>query len=378
MRISQPCLSRQAMGTSDHVDPTLTPGGPPLSAGIPPLTSRRHPTLLILWGALLTSSSLCAQDIPDTAATASKQYDPFGPEQSASHTGAGSGGVLTPGPYDDLAQTYFTMISSDYYGIRYMLDSPVQIAAGAVWADGNVKGWGGSLKVRGAGWRLTEYDPLRLQHVPYYRLSYEGAIDYSFRDREVRALKLRTHWLTEAKGLSMSGVGMLISTWNLLVGIERTLDRRLEIELTGIQASGGYVMPLSPRTGGANLALCFTAELGGVRYQTFYSGIGTYLGFKLGTLGWTVSGGVNAGKIMNLAFYLGGDWSFALGGLSDRKVMLALVRRPTFFLALQAIGRMMNVTAGVQWEWEQMDYAGITKAESATRVYAGLNVYFRR
>jgi hypothetical protein len=39
---------------------------------------------------------------------------------------------------------------------------------------------------------------------------------------------------------------------------------------------------------------------------------------------------------------------------------------------------MMNVTGGVQWEWEQMDYAGITKAESATRVYAGLNVYFRR
>lgn len=367
------------MGSSDHADPTPPPGGPALSTGdLLPLTSPPIAAFLILWAALSTPPPSYGQDPVDTSATASPQYDPFGPEQSASHTGAGSGGVVTPGPYDDLAQAYFTMISSDYYGIRYMLDSPVQIAAGAAWADGTVKGWGGLLKVRGAGWRLTEYNPLRLQHVPYYRLSYDGAVDYSFRDREVRALKVRTHWVTEAKGLSMSGVGMLVSTWNLLVGIERMLDRRLEIELTGIQASGGYVMPLSPRTGGTNLALCFTAELGGARYQTFYSDIGTYVGFKVGTIGWTIGAGMNAGKIMNLGIYLGGDWSFALGGLSDRKVMLALVRRPTFYIALQAIGRLMNVTGGVQWEWEQMDYAGITKAESATRVYAGINVYFRR
>jgi hypothetical protein len=137
-------------------------------------------------------------------------------------------------------------------------------------------------------------------------------------------------------------------------------------------------MPLSPRTGGVNLALCFTAELGGVRYQTYYSGIGTFVGAKIGTIGWTIGGGINAGSIMNLSMSIGGDWNFTLGGLSDRKVMLALVRRPSFYVALQAIGRMMNVTAGVQWEWEQTDYAGITRNASATRVYAGLNVYFRR
>jgi hypothetical protein len=234
------------------------------------------------------------------------------------------------------------------------------------------------VKVRTSGFRLTEYDPLRLQYVPYYRLSTEAALDYSFRDREVRALKVRTHWLTQAKGLSMSGVGMVISTANLEVAIERMLDRRLEVELTAFQASGGYVMPLSPRTGGVNLALCLTAEAGGVRYQTYYSASATYVGFKVGTIGWTLGAGLNAGKIMNLALSLGGDWSFALGGLSDRKVVLALVRRPSFFLALQAIGRMMNVTCGAQWEWEQTTYSRITRAESATRLYAGINVYFRR
>jgi len=350
------------------------PGTIPYARIVAGLCVRGLCVVFALTGLLFPLSPLGAQTVPDTTAA----YDPFGSEGTANHTGSGSGGVITPSPYDNLAQTYYTMISSDYYGILYLLDSPLQIAAGAAWADNHVNGWGGLLKIRGAGFRLTEYDPLRLQDVPYYRLSFEGAADYSFRDREVRALKVRAHWLTEAKGLSMSGVGMLVSRWNLLVGFERTMDRRFEAELTMIQASGGYVMPLSPRTGGVNLALCFIAELGGVRYQTYYSGIGEYIGAKIGTIGWVFGAGLNAGKIMNLAAYIGGDWGFSIGGLSDRKIMLALVRRPTLFFCVQAIGRTLNVTAGVQWEWEQLDYAGVRKSDAAVRAYAGLNVYFRR
>jgi hypothetical protein len=326
----------------------------------------------------LISSAAFGQAPTDTSATEPPHYDPFGPEQTANHTGSGSGGVVTPGPYDDLAQSYYTMISSDYYGIRYLLDSPVQVAAGGAWTDNeDQQGWGTVLKIRGHGIRLSTYDPLRLQYVPYYMLAYEGAMDYSFRNREVRAMKARVHLTTEVRGLSMSGVGMLISSWNLLANIERTMDRRLELELTAVQATGGYVMPLSPKTGGVNLALCFTAEFGGIRYQTFYSGIGSYLGASVGTIGWVMGAGLNAGKIMNLAAYLGGDWNFSVGGLSDRKIILATLRRPTFYFCAQAIGRLVNVTAGVQWEWEQRAYADVRETIEATRVYAGLNLYFR-
>lgn len=329
------------------------------------------PVLLILFLACLLVLSRSGRAQTDSSLV----YDPFGPEGTASHTGAGSGGVITPSPYDDLAQSYYTLISSDYYGIQYMLDSPLQIAAGGAWADNHIDGWGGLLKVRCSGKRLTEYDPLRLQDVPYYLFAFEAAADYTFRDREIRAAKARVHLHTEARGLSMSGVGMIVSSWNLLLGLERAMDRRFEAELTWVQASGGYVMPLSPRTCGVNLSLCLTAELFGARYQTYYSDIGEYAAFKVSTIGFVLGAGMNAGKIMNLALYAGGDWGLSIGGLIERKTVFALQRRPTLFLATQAIGRTLNVTGGVQWEWERLDYQGISKYDVVVRAYAGLSIY---
>ena len=96
--------------------------------------------------------------VADTSQNGQSVYDPFGPENSPDHNGRGSGGVLTPSPYEDVIQTYYTRISADYNGIQYMLDCPLQFSPGISWASYQTDIYGILFKVRSTGFKKSEYD----------------------------------------------------------------------------------------------------------------------------------------------------------------------------------------------------------------------------
>jgi hypothetical protein len=318
---------------------------------------------------------------PDTSDTTEQPvYDPFGPENSPDHNGQGSGGVITPSPYENLMQTYYTRISSDYYGVQYMLDSPWQIALGHGWASYQEHKAGILFKMRSSGLREEQYDPIREEYVPLYRGSFEGSFDRPLRENKFRAFKFRFHFLSEPKGLSMAGIGVLVSRWNLMLAADHSMDRRLDVEATWIQVAGGYVMPLSPNKGGVNIAICGGVDLLGVKYETYYSDRGDFVGTKVGSIGWLLGVGWNASTLVNLSAYVGGEWSFSTGGLGlpTDKIVRSDIARNTLYFGLQATGRWFNLVAGTQKEWEYLDFQKIVLSDKGLRYYVGANFYFRR
>ena len=307
-------------------------------------------------------------------------YDPFGPENSPDHTGQGSGGVLTPSPFENVIQNHFTCMNADYYGVQYMLDSPLQMAAGSGWSAYQTHGYGFLMKLRTSGFREQRYDSLREENVPYYLLSSEGSFEYPYKENRLRAFKLSVHGTTEAKGLSMPGVGVIVSTWNLMLASDRPMGRKVNAEITWIQIAGGYIMPLSPRRWGVNFALTGAVDLLGAKYQTYYANASRFVGGRIGSAGWVGSVGWNVNNIFNLAGYFGGEWGFSTGALTQPsdKIVFADIARTTIYFGLQATGRWFNVVAGVQKEWEYIDFQSTEDADRALRYYLGASIYFRR
>ena len=317
--------------------------------------------------------------IPDTAQHA-PPYDPFGPENSPDHSGQGSGGVLTPSPFENITQTYFTRVNADYYGVQYMLDSPLQIALGSDWTAYQTNNFGFLLKLRTSGFQDLRYDTLREEGVPYYLFSSEGSFDYPYKENALRAFKLRVHGRTEAKGLNMPGVGGILSTWNFMVASDRPMGRKLDAEATWLQIAGGYIMPLSPRHWGVNLALAGAVDLLGAKYQTYYADVGRFLGGKIGSIGWVGGVGWNVNDIFNLAGYVGAEWGFSTGALiqSNNRIVLSDISRTTLYFGIQATGRWFNIIAGVQKEMEYINFQDTDNADRALRYYLGASLYFRR
>jgi hypothetical protein len=336
--------------------------------------------LIILQVSALASAQISLSPLPDSLRTKQSQDDPFGPEHSPDHTGQGSGGVLTPSPYESTMHTYFTRINADFYGVQYMLDSPLQIALGSGWSAYQDRSFGFMAKVRTSGFREKEFDLLREVDAPYYLFSSEGAFEYPYGDHGVRAFKIRLHWKTGTEGLSMPGTGFLISRFNLLVAADRPMGRRFQAEVTWIQVAGGYVMPLSPQQGGVNLALCFGVDLLGAKYQAYYSGLGEFFGGKIGSIGWVADFGWNAGRWVNVSGYVGGEWGFSTGALHmyTDKIVFADIARTNIFFGLQATGRWFNVTGGVEKEWEYIDFQSTEDADRGLRYHLGASIYFRR
>jgi len=316
----------------------------------------------------------------DTTRIDSVLYDPFGPEHAPDYIGQGSGGVLTPSPYDNFMQTYFTRMNADYYGVQYMLDSPFQLAIGASWSAYQSNEFGFMIKARSSGIRKSKYDPIREEDVPYYLFSFEVSIDRTLRENKSRAFKFRVNILTESLGLHMSGVGLLISKWNLLMSSDRQMDRKLEAEATWVQIAGGYIMPLSPNQGGVNVAICGGVDLLGLKYQSYYSDQRKFLGAKIGTIGWLTGVGWNTSDLLNLMAYVGGDWSFTTGGLkmSTGKIIQADIARNTLLAGIQATSHWFNFTIGIQKEWESLDYQKTVISEKGLNYYVGLNAYLNR
>jgi len=307
-------------------------------------------------------------------------YDPFGPENTPDHSGQGSGGVLTPSPCENIIQTYFTRVNADYYGVQYMLDSPFQIALGSDWAAYQTKNLGFLMKLRTSGFREQTYDTLREQSVPYYLLSSEGSLEFPYGENRVRALKLRVHGTVQPEGLSMPGLGVLVSTWNLLLAMDHPMGRKFEAEATWKQIAGGYIMPLSPRHWGVNLALGGAVDLFGLKYQTYYADGSRFIGAKIGSIGWVVAAGWNVNNIFNLGGYAGTEWSFSTGALvqPNEKIVGADISRTTVYLGLQATGRWFNVVGGIQNEREYLIVQSTENGDKALRYYLGVSLYFRR
>lgn len=316
----------------------------------------------------------------DSVRTEHTPYDPFGPENSPDHSGQGSGGVITPSPHENLVQTYFTRINADYFGVQHMLDSPWQISTGVGWSAYQTHRFGILFKSRTSGFREFEFDPIREEDVPYYLFPFELSFDHPTRENKFRAVKFRVHGITKPKGLSMAGIGVLVSRWNLLVATDRSIDRKLELEATWIQIAGGYIMPLSPKEGGVNLAVCGAVDLVGTKYQSYYSDRGRFIGAKVGSIGWLVDVGWNVNKLVNLAGYVGGEWNFSTGALilPSKKIVFSDISRTSIYCGIQATGRWFNLTGGVQKEWEYLDFQSTEHSDKALRYYLGVNVYFRR
>ena len=324
-----------------------------------------------------------AQENPnptDTTRIDSVMYDPFGPEQAPDYIGHGSGGVITPSPYDNIMQTYFTRMNADYYGIQYMLDSPLQLAVGTSWAAYSNNEFGFLIKARTSGLRKLEYDPIREEHLPYYLFSVEASFERLLHENISRAFKIRINILTEPEGLHMSGVGLLVSKWNILAASDLQMDRKLELEATWIQLTGGYLMPLSPKKGAINFAICGGVDLLGFKYQSYYSDPRKFFGFKVGTIGWLGGVGWNTSNLLNLMVYVGGDWSFTTGGLkmTTGKILGADIARNTLLAGLQATSHWFNFIAGIQKEWELLDYEKTVLEEKGLNYYVGLNAYLNR
>ncbi len=318
--------------------------------------------------------------VPDSTSGAQEIYDPFGPENAPDHTGQGSGGVLTASPYESIVQTYFTRVNADLYGLQYMYDSPLQVSMGSGWSAYQTHAFGLQVKVRSTGFRQMKYDPVRMEEVPYYLTCFEASFDRSFEEKSFRAFRIRVHTLSETKGLGMPGVGVVYSTGNLLIGGDRSMNRKLEVELTWVQIAGGYIMPLSPMKGDFNVALGGALELLGGKYQSFYSDRTEFVGAKIGSAGWVAGVGWNANALVNLALYVGTEWSFSTGALvlETDKAVAADISRTSVYLGLQATGTWANLTGGIQKEWESVDFQGTEGSARALRYYLGLNVYFRR
>lgn len=309
-------------------------------------------------------------------------YDPFGPENSPDHNGQGSGGVLTPSPYEDIIQTYYTRISADYIGIQNMLDCPWQFAAGLSWASYYTDIYGVMFKVRSTGFKKLEYDPVVYTDRPYYHLPFEASFDYSFNDTSntFQAFKIRLHWESYMKNLGMAGIGALISNWNLMVASDLAMNRKWDVEFTWIQAIGGYIMPLSPKAGGVNTAFSVAVDLLGAKYQMYESDKSKFYGLKIGSIGWLAGFGWNALTLFNLSVYVGGEWNFSTGGLETTtdKIVRADISRNTLLLGLQLTGRYFNLVGGIQRESETLDYQKTKNYEREVRYYFGLNYYVRR
>lgn len=336
--------------------------------------------LVLIYCICVQISGQVNQDSVETAIVDSAMYDPFGPEQAPDYIGQGSGGVITPSPYDNIMQTYFTRMNADYYGIQYMLDSPLQLAVGASWAAYSSNEFGFMIKARTSGIKKTEYDPIREEHIPYYLFSVEASFERILHENISRAFKIRLNILTEPEGLHMSGIGLLLSKWNFLVSSDRQMDRKLELEATWIQLTGGYLMPLSPKKGAVNFALCGGVDLIGLKYQTYFSDPRKYFGFKVGTIGWLGGVGWNTSNLLNLMVYVGGDWSFTTGGLkmTTGKILGADIARNTLLAGLQATSHWFNFIAGIQKEWESLDYQKTVLYEKGLNYYVGLNAYLNR
>jgi len=287
---------------------------------------------------------------------------------------------VTPAPHDNTIQTYFTRINADYYGIQYMLDSPLQIAAGSGWSAYESRGYSFQLKLRTSGFKERYYEPLRDEDVPYYLFSADASFEYPYLDHGVRAFKARIHWTTQTEGLGMPGVGVIVSRWNLLLASDREMGRRIEAEATWLQVAGGYVMPLSPKRGGVNLAICFGVDLFGLKYQSYRAEPGDFVGGKIGSIGWMVDLGWNASTILNLSGYVGGEYGFSTGALITRsqRIVFSDIARTTVFFGLQATGRWFNVVGGIQKEWEYIDFQSTEMSDRALRYYLGANLYIRR
>jgi hypothetical protein len=326
------------------------------------------------------SSSYPQEPPADTMKTGEAVYDPFGPENSPDHNGRGSGGVVTPSPYEDVVQTTFTRISADYTGIQYMLDCPWQFAAGVSWASYQTEIYGILFKLRSTGIKNSKYDPVLEDNVPYYRLSFETSFDYSVNDSIFQAFKIRLHWETYTKSLGMAGIGVITSEWNLMVARDLPMNRKWDIELTWMQVSGGYIMPLSPRLGGVNIAAGGAADLLGFKHQFYQSDSKQFYGLKIGSVGWMAGIGWNVVSLFNISLYVGGEWSFSTGGLKlpTAKIVRADVSRSTLFLGIQGTGRYFNMIGGIQKEWDTLDYQNIIESEKGLRYYLGMNYYLRR
>lgn len=329
----------------------------------------------LLFSELLAQQSSHNQQ--DTAESARLQYDPFGPDNAADYLGEGAGGIVTPSPHDNIVQTYFTKANPDYFGFQYMRDSPFQVAAGIGWSEFQTHSAAALLKVRGFLLRTTQYDDIRKDEVPSYYVSFDGSLEHPFGERDIRSAKIRLHGKTTTEGLGLAGVGALSTKWNLLMASDRPLDRRLDIEATWLQLGGGYIMPLSPRASGVNLAVCFATDLVGLKYQTYYSALGTYFGAKIGSLGWMIGVGVNAFSDFNLTGCFGGEWSFSIGNLHlpTNVNVLAEIGRTTLFLGGQAAAGWLNLTGGIQMEWEYLDNPHTAVSTKAIRYYFGISIY---
>ena len=313
----------------------------------------------------------------DTALSGDYHDDPFGPENAPDFLGSGAGGVLTPSPHDNITQTYFTRANPDYFGVQYMRDSPFQVAAGVDWSAYQSRSGGALLKARGFIIRETAYDDVRKDEVPRYFLSYDGSLERPWEENDIRAYRVRIHGVTSTEGLGMAGVGVLSSKWNLLVGADRSMDRKLEIEASWLQMGGGYIMPLSSRTLGVNLAICMATELAGLRYQKYYSDQGTFFGAKVASIGWMLGVGVNANQALNITGCVGGEWGFSLGNLRlpTGIDVLAEIGRSTLFVSGQATAGWFNLTGGIQLEWEYLDYPQTGVSHKAIRYYLGTSLY---
>ncbi len=321
-----------------------------------------------------------AFQVADTSQNGQSVYDPFGPENSPDHNGRGSGGVVTPSPYDDVIQTYYTRISADYSGVQYMLDSPLQFSTGISWASYQTEIYGILFKVRSTGFKKSQYDRVLEKNIPYYRLPFEASFDYSLNDSSFQAFKIRLHWETYTKSLGMAGIGVLVSEGNLMVARELPMNRKWDIEFTWIQVAGGYIMPLSPRVGGVNIAICTAVDLLGFKHQNYNSEDKNFWGLKIGSVGWLAGVGWNAVSLFNFSLYVGGEWSFSTGGLElpTSKIVRADIGRNTLFLGIQGTGRYFNLIGGIQKEWESLDYQKTVVSEKGLRYYLGFDYYIRR
>ena len=327
-----------------------------------------------------TSSIFAQERDPQIADSLQPVYDPFGPENSPDHSGQGSGGVITPSPYENIIQTYFTRISADYSGIQFMLDSPWQFAPGISWPSDQSDIFGILFKVRSSGIQKLYYNPVLEDTVPYYRLPFELSGDYSLNDQDFRAFMFRLHLKTTPRSLGMAGIGVLVSNLNLMVARDLPLGRRWDIEFTWVQVAGGYIMPLSPKVGGLNFAFCGAVDLLGAKHITYRSGKNKFYGAKIGSAGWLAGMGWNAFSLLNLSLYAGGEWGFSTGGLElpTSKIVRADIGRSTLYLGLQITGRYFNVTGGIQKEWEYLDFQKTVSSEKGIRSYLGVNYYLRR
>ncbi len=318
--------------------------------------------------------------VSDSTPAIHQVYDPFGPENSPDHNGRGSGGVVTPSPYENVIQSYYTRISADYNGIQYMLDCPWQFSPGISWPSFRTDIFGILFKVRSTGWKKLHYDRVLADTIPRYRWSFEASADYSLNDDAFRAFKFNLHYATHTRSLGMAGIGVIVSSGNLMIAQDDTMNRKLDLEATWIQVAGGYIMPLSPRVGGVNIAICGAVDLLGAKYLVYGQDTTRFYGLKIGSIGWLVGVGWNAVSFSNLSLYVGGEWSFSTGcrKTPGSRYVLADIGRSTLFCGLQATGRYANLVCGIQKEWEYLDYQKTVDSAKGLRYYLGINYYLRR